>query len=225
MAKMNDLSNRRFGKLLVSSIFERRTVGTKGKKLIYWMCKCDCGNTHWSEANNLVSGNCGSCGCNVKKPDGHSAAHSIFANYKCKARRKNREFKITKKYFLELVTRNCEYCDTPPSSIAKTKYNDSIFMYNGIDRVDNNVGYIVGNCVTCCETCNRAKLQMSKDEFFTWISKVFWKSVFKIHKPGFTVPYCDCGNFIKINGKGCPSCISCGGCKTFLGCYNMAGRI
>jgi len=38
----------------------------------------------------------------------------------------------------------------------------------GIDRVDNNVGYIIDNCVPCCTICNLAKRNLNVDEFQKW---------------------------------------------------------
>ncbi len=41
------------------------------------------------------------------------------------------------------------------------------FFYNGIDRVNNEMGYEPLNVVPCCQECNFAKCKMSKDEFIT----------------------------------------------------------
>ena len=38
-------------------------------------------------------------------------------------------------------------------------------------RIDNLKGYISGNCVTSCWTCNRAKGTMSLDEFVTYLKR------------------------------------------------------
>ena len=43
----------------------------------------------------------------------------------------------------------------------------------GMDRVDNTVGYSVSNVAPCCTHCNRAKLAMSRTEFFDWIKRVY----------------------------------------------------
>ena len=31
------------------------------------------------------------------------------------------------------------------------------YLYNGIDRIDNKLGYIKGNMTPCCKICNHAK--------------------------------------------------------------------
>lgn len=48
----------------------------------------------------------------------------------------------------------CHYC------------NDASSL-NGIDRVDNDVGYRMENCVTCCTMCNYAKWRYTVDQFLT----------------------------------------------------------
>jgi len=47
-------------------------------------------------------------------------------------------------------------------------------------RIDNvlgdNIGY-VENCVPCCTTCNVAKATMGKDDFLSWIERVYNHSI------------------------------------------------
>ena len=45
-------------------------------------------------------------------------------------------------------------------------------MYNGIDRKDNNIGYIVSNCLPCCSWCNKAKLTNKYEDFLNYIERV-----------------------------------------------------
>jgi hypothetical protein len=56
------------------------------------------------------------------------------------------DFQIDFETFSELVTRPCYYC-------KYIKENET----NGIDRINNDVGYIKDNCVSCCWKCNRMK--------------------------------------------------------------------
>jgi len=44
---------------------------------------------------------------------------------------------------------------------------------NGLDRVDSSKGYIKDNVVTCCENCNRAKLDLTQQEFFAMIKSIY----------------------------------------------------
>ena len=45
-------------------------------------------------------------------------------------------------------------------------------MYNGVDRVDNDKGYIRDNIVSCCSDCNRSKGVLSKKDFITLARKI-----------------------------------------------------
>ena len=45
--------------------------------------------------------------------------------------------------------------------------------FPGIDRVNNNIGYVLNNCVSCCKFCNSAKLDRTLIEFRDWIKKVY----------------------------------------------------
>ena len=55
-------------------------------------------------------------------------------------------------------------------SKSKGAYGD--YIYNGIDRVDSNIGYIFENCVPCCKLCNMAKKEYPVEEFKEWIAKL-----------------------------------------------------
>jgi hypothetical protein len=76
---------------------------------------------------------------------------------------------------LKLVKDVCHYCGTEHSNNMlynqpNFKYN---FIYNGIDRIDSSKGYIQGNVVTCCKTCNVAKMDMDYQQFINHITKIF----------------------------------------------------
>ena len=58
MGKMIDITNQRFGKLLVVS-----NAGKKDGRRYFWNCLCDCGKTITIEGSRLRSGNTKSCGC------------------------------------------------------------------------------------------------------------------------------------------------------------------
>jgi hypothetical protein len=45
--------------------------------------------------------------------------------------------------------------------------------FNGIDRKNNAIGYIVGNVLPCCKLCNYAKRTMGYNEFLNWVNRVY----------------------------------------------------
>ena len=53
------------------------------------------------------------------------------------------------------------------------------YKYNGIDRVDNKIGYELDNCVSCCIKCNKAKSYFGQDEFLNHIKKIYKHSIEK----------------------------------------------
>lgn len=56
-----DLSYRRFGKLITSELRESR------KDISFWKCFCDCGGETWVCSGHLKSGHTQSCGCLVSE--------------------------------------------------------------------------------------------------------------------------------------------------------------
>lgn len=61
MAKFQDLTGQRFGKLVAVRRDENKY--RNGKPVTMWKCICDCGNEISVEANSLKTGNTRSCGC------------------------------------------------------------------------------------------------------------------------------------------------------------------
>lgn len=62
MAKIKDLTGKKFGELEVVSITDERKHGK-----VVWLCKCSCGNLTKVISNNLQNGSTVSCGCYSKK--------------------------------------------------------------------------------------------------------------------------------------------------------------
>ena len=70
-----------------------------------------------------------------------------YAIFKSKAKEFGREFNITREQYESIVSKGmCSYCLGP---LPKRGY--------AIDRQNHNLGYVPGNCVACCEHCNRKK--------------------------------------------------------------------
>lgn len=82
-----------------------------------------------------------------------------FYTYKKSAVKRNLEFDISFEDFVLLLSYECTYCGEPKA--------------NGIDRVDNSIGYIAGNMVSCCSYCNFMKRDKTRDEFINHCVKVY----------------------------------------------------
>lgn len=114
-----------------------------------------------------------------------SGAATVLRNYRGWAARRGLAFELTADEFLAIAAQACRYCGAPPSNTIK-RGKPSAFTYNGVDRLDNALGYTLANAVPCCKTCNWAKQRMSVGEFTEWVGRVHAK-LFGSH-PGGTPP-------------------------------------
>jgi hypothetical protein len=181
-----DRIGKKFGRLTVIGFAYYKPRKNGNSRDAFWQCKCDCGNEKEVMNSNLLSGNVSSCGCvreeSLKKLheaniDDSATFRAVLKTYKWSAKQRGISFKLTEEKFKELTQGNCEYCGTQPSFIkernGRTAYKGKPYVYNGIDRVDNDKGYVSDNCVPCCRICNIAKGEMTVKEFLDWIKKVY----------------------------------------------------
>jgi hypothetical protein len=168
-----DLTGQRFGRFVVIRVADR---GERRDQHTYWLCKCDSEKEKVVQSTNLTGGKSASCGSCVRRmPEGVPARNDLLRSYKYHAQRRGYTWELTKEEFDKLVSADCHYCGLPPSTIHKTGRGRKFpheFIHNGIDRMDNTLGYIPGNVISCCGTCNLAKGRMPLDEFFTWITRL-----------------------------------------------------
>lgn len=125
-----------------------------GKNVI-WLCSCKCGNKKVVKTigSALKNGKVKSCGCFRRKrlAYGENAFNRLYHTYKTRATNKNLEFTLSKTEFRELTGSKCYYCKKIPSQKASpTIKGFGEYIYNGIDRLDNNIGYTQENSVPCC---------------------------------------------------------------------------
>ena len=140
----------------------------------YWKFKCDCGNYKILKSNKVLTKNSTtkSCGCKKYK-NGKSncpAFNKVFHSYYRGAKRRNLEFLLSIDEFKDITSKNCVYCGIEPNKISKTKFN--IYTYNGIDRKDNLIGYVLENSLPCCTLCNKAKRDLDYNIFIDWIKQI-----------------------------------------------------
>lgn len=172
------LINKIFGKLTVLSESERRCADSGS---VFWKCQCCCGNIIEVRSNSLIGGKSQSCGCkrleSTRLPYGEAAKNKLYKNYLLGAKNRNLPFEITKDEFIKLTSQNCYYCNISPRQICQNngkKYGFyGNYIYNGIDRLNNQLGYIKGNLVACCGRCNCAKMSMDRNEFLNMIMEIY----------------------------------------------------
>jgi hypothetical protein len=165
--KVNDLSGMIFGRLEIISY-----VGINQNRKALWECKCVCGSKVIVIGSQLLNQNTTSCGCYnrdiVRLPIGTASINKLYYVYKRNAYRRGLEFGISKEKFIGMIKLNCFYCNHPPSRYFKLQNGNGGIIYNGIDRINNSLGYIEDNIVPCCSICNYAKRNLSYDEFRSW---------------------------------------------------------
>jgi 5-methylcytosine-specific restriction endonuclease McrA len=120
-------------------------------------------------------------GVGTRLSKGISGFNTLYHDYKFRAKKNRRAFKLTKDQTKFLFQSNCTYCGISPKQIRKVSgkrmtlkgIKHSIFKYNGIDRINNKRGYIKENVTSCCRICNVAKSSMNRKEFKAWIRRVY----------------------------------------------------
>lgn len=173
MEKKFSLVNQRFGRLLV---LWRAEKGQHQSRSMRWVCRCNCGELATVSASALRMGKTQSCGClqsdTASLPPGRCGFNSLIDKYKRSAAKRGLEWVLTNEEFRQLVTSPCHYCGEAPTQISVPQSENGKFFYNGIDRLNNKVGYVIENVVSCCGTHNRMKGTMSYREFMAGCEKV-----------------------------------------------------
>lgn len=118
-----------------------------------YLRKCADNQKHWRELNPekmLVQ----------NETNKNSSPHQ-YQIYVQDANKKNVEFSLTYEDFQGITTNPCNYCN---------EKHDRGFQ--GIDRIDQTVGYIRGNCVPCCKMCNYMKGSLHKNVFLKRVEHI-----------------------------------------------------
>lgn len=146
-----DLTGRKVGRWTVTG--EWRSELRRGRKLVYWMCLCDCGATAWVRSANLVREYTKSCGCLnaeiqsiIKTKHGHARIDRKSPSYRTWLAMRQRCRDPRQKSFKNYGGRGIRVCD-------RWQTFDNFYADMGdrpegrtIDRIDNNRGYEPGNC-------------------------------------------------------------------------------
>jgi hypothetical protein len=176
-----ELTGRPFGRLIVRG----RAPNINGRTA--WYCDCECGNKPIILGKSMVNENILSCGCLKKEinqrkarkmsennmlPVGESALNLLYATYEWRATDRNLSFNLSLEEFRNLTKGNCHYCGKEPAQKFGMKTLRASYIYNGVDRVNNDFGYSIDNCVSCCKVCNRMKGKKTVAEFVAFCSAI-----------------------------------------------------
>jgi hypothetical protein len=170
-----DLIGVRFGELVVVS-----NTGDINKGGYLWGCVCDCGESTIKSTAYLKRAKYQNCGC---KDEAHRhrpprkkktvvRGKYVYWRYVGSAKRRNIKFELSLEDFIDLIYKKCHYCNSEPNQ-RQYVGEDDIVIYNGVDRVDNKIGYNKENCVPCCNYCNQMKSIFPIDVFLLHINKIY----------------------------------------------------
>lgn len=175
-----DIAGQRFGRLIVIEF-----AGKDDSKYHYrlWLCHCDCGGSKNVRYRDLKRGHTISCGCLMhaglikggmnKRDYGEARFNDLYLVYKRSAFTRKLSFDLTKEQFKALTKGNCFYCGQEPAQIVKAGHGvNGEYIYNGIDRVNNDGGYTLDNTRTCCKQCNIAKGVLTEAIFYEWVKRI-----------------------------------------------------
>ena len=97
-----------------------------------------------------------------KKSDQKRASNPLylFNKYKRDAIRFKREFKLSQEEFFSFSDSKCTYCGETLEQIR-------------LDRMNNNVGYIIENVTSSCRRCNFMKGKLDKGDFLEHVKKIY----------------------------------------------------
>lgn len=182
MSKLINLTGQKYGRLTVI----KRSFPNSERRKARWLCKCECGKEKVVDGYHLREGHTKSCGCLGKEnlririlPFGLASMRAAIHRYKRRAKMRGIEYKLTEEEFKEITQKDCYYCGAKPNNMTKDVKANGDYKYNGIDRVDNNKGYVNGNVVPCCWTCNAAKGTLTTQEFKSWVINIYYTLIDK----------------------------------------------
>lgn len=69
-----------------------------------------------------------------------------FTRAEASATRNGKSWDLLPDEYVNLIMQNCMYC------------NHNVGTGTGLDRINNDLGYIIDNVVPCCEECNTARM-------------------------------------------------------------------
>lgn len=191
MRDYSSLEGKSFNRLKVLEVLDK----WKGRHRLA-SCVCTCGKVITVGIHYVLNGNTKSCGCYRREkrisqlevyrktrgpahslPKGEAAINFLLRSYTYRAKKLGVSFELTRDQFKSFIFDSCHYCGQVPSrSTVRYDFNGNI-LYNGIDRKENELGYSLNNCVSCCSDCNYLKKDRSYGCFLDKIRQIYETSI------------------------------------------------
>ncbi|MGH2613370.1 MAG: hypothetical protein ACRDFB_10040 [Rhabdochlamydiaceae bacterium] len=152
-------------------------------KKAFWVFRCICEKEHIAGKREVEIGATKSCGCMKGyylrnrtprvKALGEASKNALLYSYRINAKKRGLEFSLTKEEFEKITKQNCYFCgDIPRQGVNYSRFRNGDYIYNGLDRLDNEKGYTIENTVPSCYICNRAKNTLTIKQFKDWIQRI-----------------------------------------------------
>jgi hypothetical protein len=167
-----------------------QNIGPNKKGRTVFLVECNNCKSNLTAVPSLLKGkSCQNC---LGRKKGRSGLLRLYNDYQRSAKNRNLKFELTLEEFEKLTSSICHYCASNPSNKRKGGGNYTrkdkklnswfIYNYNGVDRMNNDTGYTITNCVSCCTICNCAKKKLSYESFLIWIEKLIKNDLPKVNK-------------------------------------------
>lgn len=108
----------------------------------------------------------------VRLKYGQASRNNVKAYYVYEAKRNNLVFMLSDDHIDRLFESDCHYCGAPPANKSYRPANYGEFVYQGIDKIEQDGDYVPFNVVPCCYDCNHAKGQRTYWDFVAWAKRI-----------------------------------------------------
>lgn len=165
----NDLTGQKRHMLTaIEPVKERYSSGHR-----QWRCSCDCGGETVIPSHLFgVTRSCGCLSTHNRLPKGEASRRALMRVYIKGAESRGLLFELTSDQFTKLTKGECHYCGDKPSKKYAHPISNGSYKYNGIDRMNNDIGYTLNNCVSCCWVCNDMKKAQGYGEFLSKVKQI-----------------------------------------------------
>lgn len=168
------------------------------QKRFFFLWNCDCGKVKQYPVKDVLSGNCKSCGCLSynQNPSGWTKSRNpqlsswrgLYTRYKTSAKHRDIDFNMSLDDFISVASKPCFFCgngtaeynkwqepwtQTKGRFITAEEKKAYTITRTGIDRINNQMGYAPNNIQPCCKNCNRAKMDLSQEDFLSLIERIY----------------------------------------------------
>ncbi len=134
---------------------EHKQIANRKRKELYWATR----NKNLEDNREYYRIHKNEISQRKKKKYESITAKGKYDRYRRAAKYKGITFTISFEDFYGFWQEPCFYCGDPISTV-------------GIDRVDNTLGYEVGNLLPCCPICNHMRTNKTFDEYVDQCMKV-----------------------------------------------------